>query len=260
MAGTLTVVEELEERIDALEEAGDYNGAIAALHELQERTGEDQRWHVAWMHVRAGRRNEADELWQELRAERPDDPGVPYLEACAHLEGDEDERALPLLEEALAMALRVGSDVTMVRQIAEDRTAALRRAGTPPTEVDRAARDALERTAVAVGWLAAEEHARALETWPSFAEETEGATHAAYALALDRRMRANGRRPVLVTLSIDEIEAWAIAHGWEPGWGITHAQVAAEASRAGRGAPWPPGRNEPCWCGSGAKYKKCCGR
>ena len=23
--------------------------------------------------------------------------------------------------------------------------------------------------------------------------------------------------------------------------------------------PWPPGRNEPCWCGSGRKYKKCCG-
>jgi tetratricopeptide (TPR) repeat protein len=23
---------------------------------------------------------------------------------------------------------------------------------------------------------------------------------------------------------------------------------------------WPPERNDPCWCGSGAKYKKCCGR
>ncbi|ROO82838.1 SEC-C motif-containing protein [Actinocorallia herbida] len=24
--------------------------------------------------------------------------------------------------------------------------------------------------------------------------------------------------------------------------------------------PWPPERNDACWCGSGAKYKKCCGR
>jgi len=24
--------------------------------------------------------------------------------------------------------------------------------------------------------------------------------------------------------------------------------------------PWPPARNAPCWCGSGFKYKKCCGR
>ncbi|MGI5214477.1 SEC-C metal-binding domain-containing protein [Plantactinospora sp. CA-290183] len=23
---------------------------------------------------------------------------------------------------------------------------------------------------------------------------------------------------------------------------------------------WPPPRNGPCWCGSGTKYKKCCGR
>jgi hypothetical protein len=23
---------------------------------------------------------------------------------------------------------------------------------------------------------------------------------------------------------------------------------------------WPPQRNAPCWCGSGVKYKKCCGR
>lgn len=21
--------------------------------------------------------------------------------------------------------------------------------------------------------------------------------------------------------------------------------------------PWPPGRNDPCWCGSGRKYKRC---
>lgn len=26
------------------------------------------------------------------------------------------------------------------------------------------------------------------------------------------------------------------------------------------GLSWPPSRNEPCWCGSSAKYKKCCGR
>ena len=27
---------------------------------------------------------------------------------------------------------------------------------------------------------------------------------------------------------------------------------------AGEAIAWPPGRNEPCWCGSGRKYKKCC--
>lgn len=27
----------------------------------------------------------------------------------------------------------------------------------------------------------------------------------------------------------------------------------------GRRVPWPPSRNQPCWCGSGVKYKRCCG-
>ncbi|TDC33207.1 hypothetical protein E1261_06745 [Kribbella albertanoniae] len=27
----------------------------------------------------------------------------------------------------------------------------------------------------------------------------------------------------------------------------------------GTGIAWPPGRNQSCWCGSEAKYKRCCG-
>ncbi len=38
------------------------------------------------------------------------------------------------------------------------------------------------------------------------------------------------------------------------------AQYAAHRGRdPSRVIAWPPGRNEPCWCGSGRKYKKCCG-
>ena len=33
---------------------------------------------------------------------------------------------------------------------------------------------------------------------------------------------------------------------------------AATAPEPGPRLPWPPGRNDPCWCGSRAKYKKCC--
>ncbi|GLZ46884.1 hypothetical protein Acsp06_30690 [Actinomycetospora sp. NBRC 106375] len=43
----------------------------------------------------------------------------------------------------------------------------------------------------------------------------------------------------------------------------TPALVAAiigetDADPVGEPLAWPPGRNDPCWCGSGAKYKKCC--
>jgi hypothetical protein len=259
MADGPTMSANLEARVDALEAAGDFDGAIAALGDLAARTRTDQRWHIAWMHVRAGRDEQAAALWRALRAERPHDPGVLYLEASAHLESDADARALPVLETALAMALRVGSDITMVREIADARTAALRRMGGAPGEVDRAARHVLERTAAAVAWFPAGEHARALGAWPAFAQETGGARHAAYSLALDRRMRGTARRPVLVALTVAEVGDWAARAGWDPGWGVTHAQIAADAARAGRGRPWPPGRNEPCWCGSDAKYKRCCG-
>ncbi len=39
------------------------------------------------------------------------------------------------------------------------------------------------------------------------------------------------------------------------------ADVPSLISRYGedRAIPWPPGRNQVCWCGSGIKYKKCCG-
>ena len=58
------------------------------------------------------------------------------------------------------------------------------------------------------------------------------------------------------------MEAFAAEHDWDAAWPVTHDQVAAQALRddPGRGIAWPPGRNEPCWCGSAHKYKRCCGR
>ena len=38
------------------------------------------------------------------------------------------------------------------------------------------------------------------------------------------------------------------------------ARYAADVARdPSRTIAWPPGRNDPCWCGSGRKYKRCCG-
>jgi hypothetical protein len=36
----------------------------------------------------------------------------------------------------------------------------------------------------------------------------------------------------------------------------SYAQTIAQA----RAIVWPPARNSACWCGSGIKYKKCCGQ
>jgi len=41
--------------------------------------------------------------------------------------------------------------------------------------------------------------------------------------------------------------------------GEARSSPAADVARTGRALDWPPARNERCWCGSGQKYKKCCG-
>jgi uncharacterized protein YecA (UPF0149 family) len=37
-------------------------------------------------------------------------------------------------------------------------------------------------------------------------------------------------------------------------------RYAADLQARGQARPWPPSRKDACWCGSGRKYKKCCGR
>jgi hypothetical protein len=61
----------------------------------------------------------------------------------------------------------------------------------------------------------------------------------------------------LVALRLDEYLPWCQEHDRDPAEARAH--YAADMARLGRSLRWPPGRNEPCWCGSGAKYKRCCG-
>jgi predicted Zn-dependent protease len=141
------VVQELEARVDTLEQAGQYDEAIEVLAELEQLTGADQRWHVAWMHVLAGRRAEADALWTALEAEHPGDPTVPFLAGNAHAEAGEPEIAAERFVGALQLALHSGADGETLRQIVGARTEALAAAGLQPGPVDEVARLALARAA-----------------------------------------------------------------------------------------------------------------
>jgi tetratricopeptide (TPR) repeat protein len=264
-------IDALEGRIDKLEQSGRYDEAIAVLGELQALTGEDQRWHVAWMHVLAGRRGEADAVWAALERERPGDPTVPFLAGSAHAEAQEPEVAAELFAHALDLALGAGSDGDTLRQIVGARTEALDAAGLEPGAIDEDARRALARAAargadtpVTTPFFAAEVFPAALKAWPEFAGDWTGRDHGAYARELDGRMRAVAptapRHPVVVSLTVAEVEAVARGHGIDPDSAEARARTAYEAAQGGRAIAWPPGRNEPCWCGSGAKYKRCCGR
>jgi tetratricopeptide (TPR) repeat protein len=264
-------VEVLESRIDTLEQTGQYDEAIEVLGRLQELTGEDQRWHVAWMHVLAGRRGDADAIWAALERDHPGDPTVSFLAGSAHAEAGEAAVAAELFARSLELALHSGADGETLRQIVAERTTALADAGLPAEPIDEAARLALARAAaqgsdtpVATPYFPAAEFTRAIEAWPAFAQDWAQDGHEAYALELDRRMRAVAphapRHPVVVPLTVERVSALAEANEFDAEAAEARARAAYEVAQEGGALTWPPGRNDPCWCGSGKKYKKCCGR
>jgi hypothetical protein len=60
--------------------------------------------------------------------------------------------------------------------------------------------------------------------------------------------------------TVDDLLAYAEDLGLDPR--DQQTRVGYLQDRAGEGAvtlSWPPNRNDPCWCDSGRKYKKCCG-
>ena len=78
---------------------------------------------------------------------------------------------------------------------------------------------------------------------------------------VDRAMRAlkaaHGQTPALVRAPADAVAGWAAPYGYEGEEAVDlYAAVAPDVELV----PWPVARNEPCWCGSGHKHKRCCGR
>jgi hypothetical protein len=113
---------------------------------------------------------------------------------------------------------------------------------------------------VAVAWFPAGERPAAIERWPDLAEGFGPPD------AYDRRIEARlkwlarrhqaGSRLAVAPLCVEEL---LDAEGDDAGAGEGRAHLAAEMARLGRAIVWAPGRNDACWCGSGRKYKKCCG-
>jgi hypothetical protein len=64
----------------------------------------------------------------------------------------------------------------------------------------------------------------------------------------------------IVALDVPGLLAYAQREGKDPAHRQTRLAYTGWLYETGRAAiGWPPERNGPCWCGSGGKYKKCCG-
>jgi uncharacterized protein YecA (UPF0149 family) len=121
--------------------------------------------------------------------------------------------------------------------------------------------------ALAIGYFPPEEWALAVERWPDLVEEMP-LEHRAYCEAIEARTkrlasRLVGQRFAVTPLTVEALDARTAEEEGRDEAGNNPAQirsiVAADQWRRGIGTPWPPGRNDRCWCGSGRKYKQCCG-
>lgn len=74
------------------------------------------------------------------------------------------------------------------------------------------------------------------------------------------RTRPEGLPRVCVPIELATLRAYADTLGAPVDERGLRVRFSMWATCQGLGTSWPPGRNQPCWCGRPAKYKKCCGR
>jgi tetratricopeptide (TPR) repeat protein len=135
----------------------------------------------------------------------------------------------------------------------------------PTTIVPPGPPTAIAQIAHAVAWFPHDEFSAALDLWPQLRDNWDAHEHRDYSARLERHlsdMAEHTQRPTwIVPVHLEGFQRWSAHHDRDPATADTRAQYAADQARTNPAAliPWPPERNQPCWCHSGRKYKKCCG-
>jgi tetratricopeptide (TPR) repeat protein len=219
-----------------------------------------------WYLLRDGQTVAGEAEFAALRGEVGDDPQLLIMLGSARADAGREEDALTAFDEALGAAKEIG-DRGVIEHARAERKYSREQLGLPPDDDDRAApvpiwERRFERTVYALSWFPREERDRALELWPDLSDDL--ADPDAYCGMIERRLRetrvALGRTPEVAPLYVDRLVEFASSEGLEPGDAEARAGLAAELRRRGETILWPPSRNDPCWCGSGRKYKRCCGQ
>lgn len=121
------------------------------------------------------------------------------------------------------------------------------------------------QVALAVSWFPATEFPAALERWPQLGQDWGTTDHTTYTRQLQRHLVDRQAAAVSSTwispIHLEAFRDWCQRHDRDPAGSDTRASWAAEQARTNASdlIAWPPERNQPCWCGSTRKYKKCCG-
>lgn len=219
---------------------------------------------LAWYLLKAGDREEGEATFARLRAERVGDPQIVSTLANARMDSGDGQGALKAYDEALDLA-KSTEDYDWIGQLRGERQYCRFEHGLPPDEDDRLAERAnpayLKATHYAVAWFPRDQIEAALARWPSLADDLNDPD--AYCRTIETRLRAmrseTGREPSVAPLRVERLVEFAEENGIDPDSGAARSRFAAELGSTGESVAWPPGRNEPCWCSSGRKYKRCCG-
>ncbi|WP_422770362.1 SEC-C metal-binding domain-containing protein [Plantactinospora sp. WMMC1484] len=276
----LTLAAEIAETRARLDAALRY--ADRAVQAYAEHTGPDAGFARA-LHARIlFRTGRSDEALAELSALRPlldsQPDAAAYLSAALEVGGRTD-LAEQWLTEAVETALRDRTAEPTAQEAAgllffllQQRHRVRRELALPHDQNDNLA-DRLEnelfRTATTATepdpaerlFLPREEFGALLARWPG-SVEAYGRDWDEHRARIQRelvRLADSGRVGVgPLRGEVDGLAGHAERTGADPAGTSTRAGYAAELVGRGAQLPWPPERNEACWCGSGLKYKKCC--
>jgi tetratricopeptide (TPR) repeat protein len=270
--------------------AGEHDRAIELLTEaiaLGGRDGGNARVAMAEVLFELDREDEARAQFDVLRRDRPSSP-MPYHMAAELLEErTEYQEALTWFNIAVSrlteqeMADRHGEFrfLSYANHVIAGRRRVRQALELPPDELDESLPlrtspftqigDLAERVAhgaptpheVRVLFWPRPEIPRAHDRWPQLVQHADIDT-----IVRDRELgnrelsEAGISRMTMVPLTVAKLTEFAARTGADPEDGTTRRACLDEIANEGGGISWPPSRNAPCWCGSGAKYKKCCRR
>jgi hypothetical protein len=244
---------------------------------------------IADLLLRAGHDQEGDEAWTQAERDDPRNPWVHSAASDAYTRVGLHRKALPWQTKGLELALAAGEgEGELAWHLTGERAQTMDALGLAPDELQLRAEELIERQEqqdrkaeleflrrwnqpqtvapqqayIGAAWFPADQYPRALQTWPSFAEDYEHGPYQAYCARLElmlRDLKAQGvKRLALTPIQVDDYLAWCAEHDRDPEQPDTRASYSTTLLGRDIVNPWPPERNEPCWCGSQRKYKKCC--
>ncbi|MFE2997296.1 SEC-C metal-binding domain-containing protein [Nocardia sp. NPDC059246] len=262
--------------------AGDYDKArrryLDAIADGGPVAADARVWYATFL-LEHGDEEEAYDLLEVVFAEGSDDYQVYEIAGEAFAEHGDLEEALRWFESGLERVRVSAADDDARESLTRFRLASGRARirellGLPEDETDlgvdqhraRVIADLTQRdlpakpVRTAVLFFPEHEFAQAIRRWPAMhAYDTFDEHRAAVEHSL--RELEPGRSPRVITTTVDGLAEYAARTNANPELPTTRAAFAKQlVDTTHHAAPWPPGRNDPCWCGSDRKYKKCCGR